>query len=273
MLVDERHAARDEAEAAVEPSRRDDGNQPLTNRALELTSIGSLGLVSKNAAIIDAMLRRRVSSNQNRATARTGQTRTDLATLQAGQVVARRLRDPSIRSGLERVFSRRRAPPRETATGTVSSRPTAPPPPPTMIGIDNLSLLAGASFELLLSMQRRLEQQVSASLRQPSGEQSEDEGDGTRSTTLATVAKAREVLDGASKKPRRPASFRLGTCIVCCEAEVATVFYRCGHMCACAGCAHNLKQRRAQCPVCRAPIRDVVQAFLAGRDDDDDDEL
>ena len=125
-------------------------------------------------------------------------------------------------------------------------------------------------------MQRLLEQQVNASLA-PFSHAVEGEAERSLGSQQSTLQSAREVLEceaakkASSRAKRHGRKMRLGACLVCCEEEVSTVFYRCGHMCACAGCAHNLKQRRAQCPVCRAPIRDVVQAFLAGHDWDDEE--
>jgi hypothetical protein len=50
---------------------------------------------------------------------------------------------------------------------------------------------------------------------------------------------------------------RHGACAVCCDEQIDCVLYRCGHMCVCTVCAAQL----AKCPVCRAPIRDVVRVF------------
>lgn len=55
----------------------------------------------------------------------------------------------------------------------------------------------------------------------------------------------------------------LGACVVCTDSEVDTVFYRCGHLATCARCAHALRRRRANCPICRAPVKDVIQVFRA----------
>nr|CAG4642396.1 EOG090X03H5 [Evadne anonyx] len=56
-------------------------------------------------------------------------------------------------------------------------------------------------------------------------------------------------------------------CTVCYERSVDCVLYSCGHMCLCYECAIQLyrggSRNSAQglCPICRAPIRDVIRAY------------
>jgi hypothetical protein len=50
-------------------------------------------------------------------------------------------------------------------------------------------------------------------------------------------------------------------CAVCQDKAADTVMYQCGHLCACYSCAVLLKQRDAKCPICRAPIRDIIRAY------------
>ncbi|KAF5729247.1 hypothetical protein HS088_TW21G01408 [Tripterygium wilfordii] len=51
-------------------------------------------------------------------------------------------------------------------------------------------------------------------------------------------------------------------CCICYEMQVDSLLYRCGHMCTCLKCAHELQWSSGKCPICRAPIDDVVRAFL-----------
>nr|CAG4640731.1 EOG090X03H5 [Eulimnadia texana] len=58
-----------------------------------------------------------------------------------------------------------------------------------------------------------------------------------------------------------------GECTICYERNVDCVLYTCGHMCLCYVCALQLyrggRQGQSQglCPICRAPIRDVIRAY------------
>ncbi|KAJ1430519.1 Zinc finger, RING-type [Sesbania bispinosa] len=52
-----------------------------------------------------------------------------------------------------------------------------------------------------------------------------------------------------------------GNCCICHEKKVNSVLYRCGHMCACLKCANELQWNSGKCPICRAPIIDVVRVY------------
>ncbi|MCL7050804.1 hypothetical protein MKW94_005074 [Papaver nudicaule] len=54
---------------------------------------------------------------------------------------------------------------------------------------------------------------------------------------------------------------RKGNCCICYEMPVDSLLYRCGHMCTCFKCAHELQWSSGRCPICRASILDVVRAY------------
>ncbi|CAI8590040.1 unnamed protein product [Vicia faba] len=53
-----------------------------------------------------------------------------------------------------------------------------------------------------------------------------------------------------------------GNCCICNETKADSVFYRCGHMCACLKCANELQWKNGKCPICRAKIDDVVRVHV-----------
>ena len=222
--------------------------------------------------------------------------RRELARLEEAEAVARRLADPRTRARLERVIgsgdrdpataservralrsllasrrgaeraarpAARRTPPEPLGWRALAAAAAPPPPVPeppeegvveatsttpsstfeASGDLRNLQLLQGASFELLLSLQRNIQQELAAALH------------------AAAAPPAPPVA--AAVAPAQRGSQGLGACVVCTDQEVSTLFYSCGHLCACARCAFTLKARKAPCPICRAPIRDVVQAYLA----------
>lgn len=50
-------------------------------------------------------------------------------------------------------------------------------------------------------------------------------------------------------------------CIICLEDDADAVFYRCGHLGTCYSCALRMKSTTGNCPVCRAPIVDILRAY------------
>ncbi|XP_022111004.1 protein neuralized-like [Acanthaster planci] len=63
--------------------------------------------------------------------------------------------------------------------------------------------------------------------------------------------------------PPRPAKppLRQDECTVCFENPPNAVFYRCGHVCCCLECGSKLKERGDPCPLCRAPIEDLIKFY------------
>ena len=109
--------------------------------------------------------------------------------------------------------------------------------------MNELHEMVRMSMEMQLDLQRAIRQEVSAALHQQNG------------TSPSAVA--------ASPAPSHPAAE--GNCIICLDKEVDAVLYQCGHMCVCLTCGLRLSTMGSHCPMCRAPIRDVIRAYRCQR--------
>jgi hypothetical protein len=61
-----------------------------------------------------------------------------------------------------------------------------------------------------------------------------------------------------------------GHCTVCLTAIADTVLYRCGHLCVCYTCGlqlqHSTPVNGVKCPICRAPVDDILRVYRSSRD-------
>ncbi|XP_048318346.2 uncharacterized protein LOC112493410 [Ziziphus jujuba] len=71
-----------------------------------------------------------------------------------------------------------------------------------------------------------------------------------------------EVNSAQGEGTSREGAPKKGNCCICCEVKVDSLLYRCGHMCTCLKCAHELQRSSGKCPICGAPIVDVVRAYM-----------
>eukprot|EP00871_Galdieria_phlegrea_P001561 jgi/Galph1/2405/GphlegSOOS_G1052.1 len=102
-----------------------------------------------------------------------------------------------------------------------------------------------AFFDLELEIQRAIRQELSAALNCKMKSETKQHCSSTVTSTAA-VSK--------------------GICVLCVEKTIDCLLYACGHMSTCSSCARQLVVNGQNCPICRAPVRDVVRAYYASEE-------
>lgn len=108
--------------------------------------------------------------------------------------------------------------------------------------MDNLQRMLEACMEMQLELQRSIRQEVSAAMHRSA------DSSGPSSSDAESYESKWEYV-------------RKGICCICCESNIDSLLYRCGHMNTCEKCAKKLVEAGGKCPMCQAPVVEAVRAY------------
>ncbi|PIN24592.1 putative E3 ubiquitin ligase [Handroanthus impetiginosus] len=109
--------------------------------------------------------------------------------------------------------------------------------------MNNMQSMLEACMDMQMELQRLVRQEVSAALN--------------RSTISRDESHDNQLHDESQWD-----HVRKGICCLCLDIKTDSLLYRCGHMCTCSKCAENLVQWMGRCPLCQAPVVEVVRAYF-----------
>ncbi|KAI3450643.1 hypothetical protein Pfo_007308 [Paulownia fortunei] len=109
--------------------------------------------------------------------------------------------------------------------------------------MNNMQSMLEQCMDMQIELQRSVRQEVSAALN--------------RSILTRDASKGNTLHDESQWD-----YVRRGICCVCCDSNIDSLLYRCGHMCTCSKCAEKLVQGTGKCPMCQAPVVEAVRAYF-----------
>ncbi|KAL9241263.1 hypothetical protein vseg_015394 [Gypsophila vaccaria] len=109
--------------------------------------------------------------------------------------------------------------------------------------LNNMQRMLEACMDMQLELQRSVRQEVSSAL-----------------SRSANPSESPETI--LPKDSFKWDCVRKGVCCICSDTNIDSLLYRCGHMCTCTKCADVLVQGNGKCPMCQAPVVEVIRAYF-----------
>ncbi|KAL8130108.1 hypothetical protein V2J09_019263 [Rumex salicifolius] len=108
--------------------------------------------------------------------------------------------------------------------------------------LDTMQMMLESCMDKQVELQCAVRQEVSAALNR---------------TTYSSEPEEEEISREGSKWD----CVRRGICCICHGSKIDSLLYRCGHMCTCLDCATGLVNNKGKCPMCKAPVVEVIRAY------------
>lgn len=144
--------------------------------------------------------------------------------------------------------------------------------------VNMLKNVVNASFDIQLDIQRSIRQEVAAAMNSPptlsvlqqkallthTSSSTDVQMLPSSASSSTSTAQNNQALDVQQRDLSASSSkvMKAGICVVCLENNIDALLYACGHMCTCSACGRQLLASGLCCPICRAPVRDVVRAYV-----------
>ncbi|KAK9676923.1 hypothetical protein RND81_11G110000 [Saponaria officinalis] len=109
--------------------------------------------------------------------------------------------------------------------------------------LNDMQRMLEACMDMQLELQRSVRQEVSAALNR-------------------SVNPSESLENVPPKDSFKWDCVRKGVCCICSNTNIDSLLYSCGHMCTCTNCADVLVQGNGKCPMCQAPVNEVIRAYF-----------